>query len=67
MPLFEFICSKCGHRFEALVIGSQRPVCPLCRSAELEQVLSTFATSSGKGSRTPARPGPGCGAGSGGG
>ncbi len=47
MPLFEFLCKKCGHEFEALVIGSLAPSCPKCRSLELEQILSTFATRGG--------------------
>jgi len=45
MPLFEYICKKCGHRFEALVFGSKQPACPQCHSSDLEQAVSTFAVS----------------------
>ena len=42
MPLFEYQCKTCGHRFEALVVGSRTPACPRCKSDELEKQLSTF-------------------------
>ncbi len=70
MPLYEYICKKCGHRFEFLVVGPAQPACPLCRSTELEQMYSSFATSSqhkgnGGSFATPVRNG--CSGGSGGG
>jgi putative FmdB family regulatory protein len=40
MPLFDFVCTKCRHEFEALVRGSTPPVCPECASAELEKLPS---------------------------
>lgn len=46
MPLFDFDCRSCGHRFEALVRQQDpAPVCPSCGSADLERLLSLFATS----------------------
>jgi putative FmdB family regulatory protein len=42
MPMFEYQCRTCGHRFEALVIGSRTPECPRCQSVELEKQHSTF-------------------------
>jgi len=70
MPLFEYVCMKCGHRFEALVLGSQRPVCPNCQSGELEQEISAFAMGhegrQGSGTAS-ARPAAGCASGGGGG
>jgi len=42
MPLFEYQCRSCGHRFEALVIGSRTPVCPRCQSEDLDKQFSTF-------------------------
>jgi putative FmdB family regulatory protein len=69
MPLYEYVCKQCGHRFESLIIGSRQPVCPSCSGCDLEQVFSSFSTSSGsKGNGThsiPARGG--CGPGPGGG
>jgi putative FmdB family regulatory protein len=46
MPLYEYECRKCGHRFEILVYGKVRPVCPNCQGQDLEKAFSTFATSS---------------------
>jgi len=43
MPLFEFACRQCGHRFETLVTGNRAPECPECRSADLEKLVSAFA------------------------
>lgn len=46
MPLFDFDCRSCGHRFEALVRPQDgAPACPSCGSADLERLLSLFATS----------------------
>lgn len=43
MPIYEYLCSACGHAFETLVTASERPRCPECQSARLEKQLSTFA------------------------
>lgn len=65
MPLFEYECRKCGHQFEALVIGTKKPVCPKCKSEELEKRVSALGfagvggSSSGRSSS--------CGSGGGGG
>jgi len=44
MPIYEFACRKCRHRFEALVrIGGEKEVvCPECGSAEVKKLYSTF-------------------------
>ena len=47
MPIFEYICKDCKKRFEALVYGSQKAQCPLCRSANLDQQISVFSVGSG--------------------
>jgi putative FmdB family regulatory protein len=68
MPLFEYVCKKCGLRFEALILDAKPPICPSCRSSELEQVYSSFATSSGnKGNGVISSAGSACGSGGGGG
>jgi len=46
MPLFEYVCKKCGHQFETLVTGTTSPACPSCQSEKLEKQLSVFAVSS---------------------
>jgi putative FmdB family regulatory protein len=47
MPLFEYTCRACGHRFETFVSASRTPHCPKCESVDLEKVFSTFGTRSG--------------------
>jgi putative FmdB family regulatory protein len=46
MPLYDFHCRKCAHRFEALVRTGSVPACPACQSTDLERQISTFAVSS---------------------
>lgn len=41
MPIYEYECDKCGHRFEQLVrIGAEAPPCPSCASAEVHKRIS---------------------------
>lgn len=46
MPIYEFECRSCGHRFEELVgshVGLETADvrCPECGKAEVERLLST--------------------------
>lgn len=52
MPIFEYICEKCEHHFEAIVLGHEKPACPQCRSKKLEQQISRFGVA--KESSSPA-------------
>ena len=52
MPVYEYSCRTCEHQFEELVLGSEKPTCPQCSSAELEKLLSAFAV----GERSAAAP-----------
>jgi putative FmdB family regulatory protein len=63
MPIFEYICQECHHRFEALVYGKQKAECPKCHSSRLEPQLSVFAVSarSSSPSASPASPCASCG------
>ncbi len=47
MPIFEYECRKCGHRFEFFVLPSS-PIakCPLCHKTDLEQLISLSAVTS---------------------
>jgi putative FmdB family regulatory protein len=56
MPLFEYTCRRCSHRFEALVMGGRQPECPQCQSADLEKLYSTFGARSGTAAGTAAAP-----------
>jgi len=43
VPIYEYTCSSCSHRFELIVQGSRRPACPSCGARRLEKQLSVFA------------------------
>jgi putative FmdB family regulatory protein len=63
MPIFEYICADCDHRFEALVYGKQKAACPKCHSKELAPQLSVFAVSTKTNSSSAApSAGSACGA-----
>lgn len=41
MPIFEYACRRCGHRFEELVLtGNPRVACPRCRSHRPQKLVS---------------------------
>lgn len=40
MPLFEFRCPTCDHRFEELVSGDAVPPCPSCQAIVTERLIS---------------------------
>jgi putative FmdB family regulatory protein len=42
MPIFEYVCRKCDHRFESIVLGRKRPKCPQCASGKLERQVEAF-------------------------
>jgi putative FmdB family regulatory protein len=47
MPIYEFVCRKCGKEFEKLVWKSSDNTkfkCPECDSSELEEKVSSFAS-----------------------
>jgi len=64
MPIFEYVCRNCRHRFESIVFGSNHAACPKCESKKLEQQISRFAVAGGDKSSafaSASEPGP-CGA-----
>jgi putative FmdB family regulatory protein len=61
MPIFEYVCKQCDHRFEAIVLGQQKVRCPKCESKKLQQQISKFAVST-EGSLEPASGAGPCGA-----
>lgn len=47
MPIYEYECLKCGHRFEYLVLPtSPAAKCPSCKKKSLKQLISMYAVSS---------------------
>ena len=66
MPLYEYACADCGHRFEILQrIGESADglKCPNCDAEHLEKQFSTFASASD--GKSVSAPSGGCGAGPG--
>ena len=55
MPIFEYVCRECHHRFEALVYGREKAECPKCHASKLDPQLSVFAVSA-KGASGAASP-----------
>ncbi|MFH1651503.1 MAG: zinc ribbon domain-containing protein [Chloroflexota bacterium] len=52
MPIYEYVCRKCGKRFDLLrrISDSDEEIkCPGCHEPGVKRVLSTFATSSSGG------------------
>lgn len=48
VPIFEFVCGKCGNRFEELVPSSYQEVeCPACGSLDTQKQISPFSSISG--------------------
>ncbi len=43
MPLYDYQCQACGHRFEALVRSGSTPICRQCASSTLEKAVSRIA------------------------
>ncbi len=44
MPIFEFECLDCRHRFEELTRGHEKICCPQCKSGNLSKLISSFGT-----------------------
>jgi putative FmdB family regulatory protein len=45
MPIFEYNCCRCEHRFETIVRSSRDQVCcPKCDSKSVEKQLSVFSS-----------------------
>ena len=41
MPLYDYVCQKCQHKFEALVRNKEEKVeCPKCKSEETDRQLA---------------------------
>ncbi|MDR3368519.1 zinc ribbon domain-containing protein [Rhodoferax sp.] len=56
MPIYEYACKGCGHKFETLVRSDTVPQCPNCLSTELDKQLSVFATTAASPEAMPMPP-----------
>jgi len=45
MPIYDYKCRGCGHRFDELVRLGETPNCPSCDSNDLERLFSFPAIS----------------------
>ncbi len=55
MPLYEYLCYKCGNSFEKLrrIADDDKELrCPACGSEKIERVLSSFRSGRCGGSST---------------
>ena len=53
MPIYEYLCRHCNTIYQFLMRGKRREedlVCPGCGNGDLERVMSSFSTTSSKGS-----------------
>ena len=47
MPIYEYECRRCLHRFEYLLLPSSQPAaCPNCQNKDLTQLISLSTMSS---------------------
>ncbi len=63
MPLYEFSCNACQHRFTVLLAYKEKNscACPECGGKDIIEHLGGFSSPT---SSPGASPGPGCGCGS---
>lgn len=47
MPIYEYTCSACGKRFDALVSADEKVSCEACGSARVKKGFSSFAVHGG--------------------
>ncbi len=55
MPIFEYVCAECGHKFEKLVLSPSRAKqihCPECASKSVDKAISVFGLGSSNSSST---------------
>ncbi len=51
MPIHEFRCKSCNHKFEKLLIRRDAEVhCPDCKASEVERLMSACSFGSSDGS-----------------
>jgi putative FmdB family regulatory protein len=52
MPIYEYVCKKCGKRFDLAMTISEHATkqvqCPHCKSTEVEPQLQVFFTKTSK-------------------
>jgi len=60
MPIFEYACDGCNHKFETLVLNGHTDIeCPSCKGTKLRKLFSVFASVSSE--QMPSFDGGSCG------
>lgn len=51
MPMYDFRCKKCGHKFTVItgINDRDKVTCPECRTREVEQLITGCSVLSGPG------------------
>jgi putative FmdB family regulatory protein len=61
MPIFEYNCRRCKHRFETIVLSPREKIaCPKCQSSAVEKQLSVFSSPASGQETSVASGGCGC-------
>ncbi len=61
MPIYEYVCEKCGNEFEVLVLHKdEKPECPKCGSTNPVRKMSSFGFSAGNKFRSSTGTGSSC-------
>ncbi len=53
MPIYEYVCEKCGNEFELIVFRNEEPPCPECGEKNPTRKMSTFGFSVGYKFKSP--------------
>jgi len=63
MPVYEYVCARCGARFEKLLRSmhtTEQVVCPSCGSDRADRAMSVFAVGESAGSSASRASRPAC-------
>ncbi|MBS3757281.1 MAG: zinc ribbon domain-containing protein [Desulfobacterales bacterium] len=62
MPIHEYVCEKCEKKFEALIRGDEKALCPDCGSGTVKRLLSAcgFVSKGNGGESVSASAGSAC-------
>jgi len=56
MPIYEYRCSECGHKFEirrSMEDSNSKIRCPACGKENAQRIFSSFAKGTSSGACTP--------------
>lgn len=59
MPIYEYECPKCGHKFElrrSIAESDEEARCPRCGEERAKRAISVFGIASASGTCAPSSP-----------